>query len=694
MRHFLNDVDFFELFNRTESPSSVVACFYDIIYKCIDLFVPRKFVCSSNKRQGIRYSASLQRLLKKKALAWRVYRSLRTQESLISYKNLAFKCKTAIRKFTEDYENRLVSNENIGAFYRYANKKFCFKSSVGPLQDENGAITSDPECKAMLLQRTFVNYYTADNGRLPTSVNKVSSQLSRVYFSSALVRRAIRRLKSKTKGGPDGIPPIFFINCCDELCYPLSLFFTYSFENSILPDIWLQSFITPIFKKGNAADPMNYRPISLTATMCKLMEVIIKDQLVRYLVTKGLINKHQHAFISNHSTATNLLECINDWLVFIKSPNRTDVVYIDFSKAFDTVVISKLLFKLECYGITGLLLRWIQFFLSNRMQCVVLDHCFSSFTDVTSGVPQGSVLGPILFLIYINDIDSVCSGNTHLQLFADDAKLYSGINIDVASVPLQQSLDKLCAWASDWQLTINISKCAVLSISTIAPVSVHSYFINGIPIPHQATSCVDLGVTISHNLKFNDHINSIVSRARQRISILFRGFASRNNDILRRAFIVYIRPLVEYNSVVWNPRCIFLTDLLESVQRHFTKRIPSISNCTYAERLARLDLETLELRRLRFDLIFYYKVFNNLSPFDPRILFCEYHPPMSLRFNLPFIQKPAHMSNLALNTLFYRCIDAWNFLPADIRQAQSLSEFKRRLRFINFSKFFIGTVTS
>jgi hypothetical protein len=246
----------------------------------------------------------------------------------------------------------LVSDENIGAFYRYANKKFCFKSSVGPLQDENGLIISDSECKANLLQRAFVNYYTVDDGRLPTSVKKASSQLSRVYFSSAMVRRAIRRLKSKTKGGPDGIPPIFFINCCDELSYPLSLFFTYSFENSILPDVWLRSFITPIFKKGNAADPTNYRPISLTATMCKLMEVIIKDQLVRYLVDKGLINKHQHAFISKHSTATNLLECINDWLVSIKSYSRTDVVYIDFSKAFDTVVISKLLFKLECCGIS------------------------------------------------------------------------------------------------------------------------------------------------------------------------------------------------------------------------------------------------------------------------------------------------------------------------------------------------------
>jgi ribonucleases P/MRP protein subunit RPP40 len=171
------------------------------------------------------------------------------------------------------------------------------------------------------------------------------------------------------------------------------------------------------------------------------METIIKDLLVQYIVNKGLINKHQHTFITNHSTATNLLECINDGLVSTKSPNRTDVVYIDFSKVFDSIVTSKLLFKLESYGFTGLLLKWIECFLSNRIQCVVLYHTYSSFNKVISGVPQGSVLGPILFLLYINDA-VICCGHTKVQLFVDDAKLYSSINIDAVSISLQQSREQ------------------------------------------------------------------------------------------------------------------------------------------------------------------------------------------------------------------------------------------------------------
>jgi hypothetical protein len=298
-----------------------------------------------------------------------------------------------------------------------------------------------------------------------------------------------------------------------------------------------------------------------------------------------------------------------------------------------------------------------------------------------------------LFLLYINDIDYVCCGNTKLVLFADDAKLYSSVNVDTASLSLQQSLTKLCSWANDWQLTINVSKCAVLSVGNNSLSPSNTYFINGMAIT-QKDSYTDLGITVKQDLSFHTHINNIVAKARNRLSTLFRGFVTRNCDIMCRAFAAYIRPLLEYNTLVWSPCAIYLIDLVESVQRNFSKRILNTPHLTYAERLALLNLDTLELRRLRFDLIFYYKVYNNLTPFDPKVVFTVYSPPSNLRNNTPYVIKPAKLSRKVLSTVFYRSIDAWNALPLDLRSASSLAAFKRGLKSVDMSRFLKGSFNS
>jgi hypothetical protein len=586
----------------------------------------------------------------------------------------------------------LISNGNTGAFYRYANKKLRCKSSIGPLSRSDGSLTCDPTEKADLLQKVFVKNYTADNGNLPCldSSKRPTSNLTRVYFSSAMVRRSIKRLRHKTKGGPDDLPPSFFIICCDELCFSLSQLFTLCLEQSVIPPVWLTALITPLFKKGKTIDANNYRPIALTCTMCKLMESSIKDQIVDFLVRKKLITNNQHAFIKQHSTSTNLLQSTNDWLVSLNSHLCTDVIYIDFAKAFDSIVISKLLYKLENYGISGLLLKWISLYLHDRSQCVVVEGCFSSSCLVVSGVPQGSVLGPILFLIYINDVDSVCKGSSILQLFADDAKLYSRVCVDDHTNFLQLSLDSLSAWADQWQLAININKCSVLHIAPKTRQSPSIYLLNGTQIPVHS-SCVDLGVIINDDLSFRDHINSIVSKARQRTSVLLRGFVSRRLDIMRTAFVTYVRPLLEYNSVVWNPSQKQFIDLIENVQRSFSKRIPSLSLLSYHERLAFLNLEPLELRRLRFDLTYYYKVLHNLTPLTPNDVFAIYTPMESSRSRSPYLRKPPKASNVLLSSFFCRNVAAWNSLPSSLRHAPSVLSFKHLLKLIDMTSFLSGT---
>jgi hypothetical protein len=298
-------------------------------------------------------------------------------------------------------------------------------------------------------------------------------------------------------------------------------------------------------------------------------------------------------------------------------------------------------------------------------------------------------LGPILFIIFINDIDSVCHGQTNIKLFADDAKLYSAIDLKDHSLSLQISLNNLVTWADAWQLSINVCKCCVLSTVSSKRTS-HSgsnnYYLNGVLLTTNV-NVLDLGITISADLSYNAHINNIVAKALQRSSTLFRGFASRNLQLMRKAFITYIRPIVEYNSILWSPNLVYLIDLIESVQRKFTKRITSLSSLPYSSRLNRLNLQPLELRRLHLDLTNYYKILNGMSPLTPTDYFIIYSPIISTRSNMPSLLKPLHASSKLASSFFYRSVDAWNHLPSNIKLLTSLHSFKLAIKLVDLSSF-------
>jgi hypothetical protein len=230
--------------------------------------------------------------------------------------------------------------------------------------------------------------FTTDNGHIPpltASINP-NDKLCNVYFSTNLVKNAIKKRRANSKGGPDGLPPVFLKTCSSQLSTPLAYIYNQYMEQGYLAPDWLRAYITPVFKKGDATNPLNYRPIALTCTICKIMESVIKDQLLNYLLHKKLITKHQHGFLNKRSTATNLLECTQDWIVALSNHHCVDVIYIDFSRAFDSIVFTKQIAKLKNCDIDGKLLAWLTGFLHNHTQCVVLENCFSSEATVNSGV--------------------------------------------------------------------------------------------------------------------------------------------------------------------------------------------------------------------------------------------------------------------------------------------------------------------
>ena len=304
-----------------------------------------------------------------------------------------------------------------------------------------------------------------------------------------------------------------------------------------LPNDWKRAFVAPIFKKGSRTNPSNYRPISLTCICCKLLEHIISSAISTQANHYNIICKQQHGFRKNHSCETQLLETVNDLALSLNAGEHTDFILLDFSKAFDKVSHTCLLHKLRHYGISGELLRWIRDFLTNRSQEVILNNIHSDSRKVLSGVPQGSVLGPLLFLLFINDLPNKITSN--IRLYADDVVIYRSIYSVDDVVCLQMDLDILSQWASDWRMAFNLDKCEHLVITNIRSPLCSEYKINNHYI-HKVSHAKYLGVTIDHNLSWSNHIGIISRKANSVYAFLKRNLRQCSLSIKSLAYISYL----------------------------------------------------------------------------------------------------------------------------------------------------------
>ena len=562
---------------------------------------------------------------------------------------------------------------------------------VGLIKDPDGNILTDPVDRANCFNNFFASVFTTDNNIIPPVVTRVPDHvsLSSITFSRTDVFTKLKKLNAKSAGGPDHISPRLLKNIAPPIALPLASIFELFFQNSFLPQIWKQSYVKPIFKNNDSSSVTNYRPISLTCTCCKVMESVIHDQLMTYLHDHNLLSKAQHGFLTRKSTGTNLLSCLHDWQFSLKNKSSIDIIYIDFKKAFDSLVHSKIIAKLSAYGIGYELLSWIQAFLTGRTQPVIIDNALSSYIDVSSGVVQGSVLGPLIFLLFIEDIvDCLVSDDvdpTSCCIFADDLKLYSSYNVNSDNSSLSNSLINIENSSKQWQLLINPDKCMLMHVGKRLQTS-REYFIYNKLIP-PSDVIRDLGIRYNSKLGFHDYIDEIVSKAFQRINLLFRSFISGNISILTRAFITYVRPLVEYCSYIWSPHQLYLIQKIERVHKYFTRRALHGTDLHYRERLQVLNLESLEIRRIKSDVKLCFKIVNGLYDLDPSKFFELLPQSFGTRGHSMKLIKPICYTNCQLNFFSSRVVNYWNSLPADIINAVSFGSFVNRLNSHDLSVF-------
>ena len=601
------------------------------------------------------------------------------------YDSIANQCRLEITNFDVTREQRILDANNLGAFYRFVNKKLSSKSGIAPLMNVNGDLIFSDTDKAELLNQYFTSVFTVDDGNLPVFQSRLSSSspgINDINTSPSKVRSFLGHLKLNSAAGPDRIPSIFYRKASTSLCFPLSILFRSLIDLHDLPSEWKHSFVTPIYKKGSPSAPSNYRPIALTCSCCKILESLIVSDLLYFLQSHNLISKHQHGFLKHHSTCSNLLESLNDWTLSLSNRKSVVVAYIDFARASNSISYPKQFIKLEAYGIGGNLLFWIKSFLIHRTQSVRVGSSMSSVCSVTSGIPQGSCLGPLLFILYINDVTDGFVG-VSAKLFADDLKLYTEIDTDSSEIHFQSHLDILFSWASSWQLGISYSKCCILRLGR--DPSQFPFSFNNTPI---VTSDLvkDLGVYMTPDLSFASHIHDFVSRAKLRSALIFRSFLTRNTANLKRAFITYVRPLLEYTSPVWSPSHLYLINEIENVQRSFTKRLPGLSTLSYSERLSILNLPTLEYGRLIADLIICFNIVHGFSCMNTDSFFTLSRN-SSLRGHQFRSRVPLSKSNLRKFFFAHRVVQVWNSLPASIVAASSTRVFKSLVMKLDLSKF-------
>jgi len=354
------------------------------------------------------------------------------------------------------------------------------------------------------------------------------------------------------------------------------------------------------------------------------------------------------------------------------------VLYLDFQKAFDTVPHQKLCQKLHQYGIRGNILGWIRSFLVGRTQKVRVGLAKSEATSVKSGVPQGSVLGPVLFLFYVNDLPERCI--SLMLMFADDTKVTRAITSYSEYSVLQNDIDNLHDWSQEWQLKFNKDKCKVLHLGTNNQE--YKYVFNdpaSSPFTiRTSTAEKDLGVVVDNKLSFDQHINQAVNKANRLVGIIFRTFKDLGKDTFLPLYKTLVRPILEYASPVWNPWKIAHKKLLEGVQRRATKRVQGLKDLTYTDRLKYLGLPTLEYRRLRQDMITVFKLVHGLEDISPDDLLSLDHNTRTRGHSFKLAKE--HTKLYRTRQFFrHRVVTTWNSLPSDVADSPSINAFKTNI---------------
>ena len=660
-------------FSIEEKYSKLTTCLLGIYDKIMPLRPIKKIIKE-------KYPRDIKDLYKRKLSTYNELKKTPLNIDIkMKYKIISKQLKTKIQSHNLKKEQIAIS-KGYNSIHKFIKRKMGDNGYIAFLTDSNDKIYKDNLEKSNILAKTFLTNFS--DKKLQNEVINENNELSMLDLDLDVIqiRELLRKLPNKNSTSPDGIPYILLKHSAEELAPILTEIFRIILDSGNIPKIWSTSIIIPIHKKGDKSDPNNYRPISLTCTLCRVLERIISIEIIRFLNKKSYFSDDQYGFLTNRSTSTQMLVMLNDFYKAIQLNKSIDLVYIDFARAFDSVPINRILYKLKSIGISGKIYMFIKNFLENRTFRVKIEDTLSDSFSTLSGVPQGSVLGPLLFLIFINDLPKYLPESINIKIYADDVKLYIEHKNDFETEILSEALSCIEQWSIINGIDISLEKCVVLYIGKNN--NKRKYRLLGKQMS-EVDSVRDLGIIIDSSLSFSQHYEKIIKNAYFLTHQIFRLIKTKDINKLVFCYKTYVRPCLEYATEVWNPSKVETSHQIERVQKFFTRialKICSITPRNYEERLKLCKLKKLAERRCISDLCMTYKFITGHTHLRPDKFFIFAKRNLRRKY---LIQNKGY-SFKTKNNFFIRVINIWNKLPREVIECANHKKFRVLANCVDF----------
>lgn len=687
MIKILDSIDWKQEFKKYPNDVEKQWNFFKNIYEEVEKkCVPRKVVYingTKSKKFSIPLDKNNLRKLKKKNKLWtKIRKNLASEENKLEYNRLRNQIRRLTRKGKKLLEKNIAKDlkKNPKSFWKYAQSKLKSRPGIPDLEmDDKSKVpvySRNDRDKANAFLKQFSSVFTTEpdsNDMPPFPERDYSSILDHIDITTDVVIKKFKKLKINKSPGPDGIHPRVLHEVAESIAPAIAEIFRTSLNTKTLPMEWKHAKISAIYKKGTKSKPLNYRPVSLTSIVCKTLESIVRDHVITHMKENGLFSDKQFGFIGGRSTTLQLLHVMNIWTDILDMGGSLDVVYCDFMKAFDKVPHKRLVYKVSKYGIKGNILGWIKSFLTDRTQYVKVGEEISETAPVTSGIPQGSVLGPLLFVIYINDMPEVVSKDSYVYLFADDTKIFRATETLSDKKQLQSDIDNLYKWSNDWLLKFHPDKCLAMKLGSN---NIDLTYTMGDHKLGESACEKDLGVHIDSKLTFDSHINSAVNKANKILAITKRTFEYMDPEIFCLIFKSMVRPHLEYAAPIWSPHTMKQKEIIENVQRRATKLVPGLKDLTYPERLKILKLPSLAYRRARGDMIQVFKLTTHPGGYDPTLpkLFTTNTSNLRGHSKKLFVHRP--LRDIKKFSFTHRITKIWNALPENVINCKDVKCFE------------------